>query len=156
MKWGLPYFNKVFTGGLHANERATFVEGFIRMQLKYDHCVVDQLDLVKKIQSVDRCFDINSKEAFSYYTHPLFRSLKEDFTPYACSMMIHQLIESYKYVAFDDPAGNTNEFTVKTDRSLIFHLTRHTEPVRYIHCDCAFSALNKMICAHNFCLMNAL
>lgn len=32
VKWALPYFNKsLFTGGLHANERATFIEGFIRM-----------------------------------------------------------------------------------------------------------------------------
>lgn len=123
VKWALPYFNPVFTGGLHANERAAFLEGFIRMQLKYDHCVVDQLDLVKKIQSVDRCFDVNSKEAFSYYTHPLFRQLKEEFTPYSTSMMIHQLIESYKYIAFDDPK-DPHVFTVKTDRGIVYSLRR--------------------------------
>jgi hypothetical protein len=50
------------------------------MQHKYDQSLLDQLDLVKKIQQVDRSFDTQSKEAFSYFTHPLFRQLKQNYS----------------------------------------------------------------------------
>jgi hypothetical protein len=40
-KWAIPYFAKVFTLGLHANERAAYVEGFVRMHHKYDHTIID-------------------------------------------------------------------------------------------------------------------
>lgn len=76
-KWGIPFFQGVFTAGLHANERAMHIEGFVRMQHKYEHSLMDQLDLAKKIMALDRSFDTSSKEAFSYYTHPLFRQLKD-------------------------------------------------------------------------------
>jgi hypothetical protein len=36
-KWAIPFFAKVFTAGMHSNERAGFIEGFIRMNHKYEH-----------------------------------------------------------------------------------------------------------------------
>jgi hypothetical protein len=48
-KWAIPFFAKVFTAGLHSNERASFIEGFVRMNHKYEHSLLDQLDLVRKI-----------------------------------------------------------------------------------------------------------
>lgn len=48
-KWAIPFFAKVFTGGLHANERAAYVEGFYRMHHKYEHALSDQLECVKRI-----------------------------------------------------------------------------------------------------------
>jgi len=56
-KWAIPFFAKVFTGGLHANERAAYVEGFYRMHHKYEHALSDQLECVKRIQAIDRCLD---------------------------------------------------------------------------------------------------
>lgn len=150
-RWAIPFFNQIFTAGLHANERAVHIECFIRMQCKYEHSLLDQLDLVKKIQSVDRCLDTASKEAYSYFTHPIFRNLKERCTPYAVSMMMHQLIESYKFVAHETP--ETNTFLVKTDRNLTFTVIRNNEKM---FCNCPFTILNQMICSHCFCLCNAL
>lgn len=40
-KWAIPFFAKMFTGGLHANERAAYVEGFYRMHHKYEHALSD-------------------------------------------------------------------------------------------------------------------
>ena len=40
-KWAIPFFAKVFTGGMHANERASYIEGFVRMHHKYEHSLVD-------------------------------------------------------------------------------------------------------------------
>lgn len=109
---------------------------------------------MRKLQAIDRCFETNSKEAFSYFTHPLYRALKEDFTPYATSMMVHQLIESYKHIASETALQHI--FNVKTDRGLIFTVTRTTEPNKGLRCNCPFSILNRLICSHVFCLMNAL
>jgi hypothetical protein len=30
-KWAIPFFQKTYTAGLHANERAVHIESFIRM-----------------------------------------------------------------------------------------------------------------------------
>ena len=136
-KWAIPFFQKTYTAGLHANERAVHIESFIRMQCKYEHTLLDQLDLVKKIQTIDRGLDTASKEAYSYFTHPLFRNLKESYTSYAVSMMMHQLIESYKFVAHETPDQNT--FLVKTDRNLTFTIVRRDEKM---YCNCPFTALN--------------
>lgn len=152
-KWAIPFFAKVFTGGLHANERAAYVEGFYRMHHKYEHALSDQIECVKRILSIDRCLDTHSKEAFSYYTHPLYRALKENFTPYATSLMVHQLIESYKHIASEGPSKD--KFNVKTDRGLIFTLDKDAIS-KTIKCNCPFSVLNNMICSHAFTLMNAL
>ena len=67
--------------------------------------------------------------------------------------MIHQLIESYKHIASE--GTNRDSFKVKTDRGIIFTLERIWEP-KTIKCNCPFSVLNRMICSHAFCLMNAL
>ena len=48
-KWAIPFFAKVFTAGMHANERASYIEGFVRMHHKYEHSLSDQLECVRKI-----------------------------------------------------------------------------------------------------------
>ena len=121
------------------------------MQHKYDQSLLDQLDLVKKIQQVDRSFDTQSKEAFSYFTHPLFRQLKQNYSQYAVSIMLHQLIESYKYIAHESTQKNI--FLVKTDKQMTYTVQREHDQYT---CSCPFQILNKMICAHLFCLANAL
>ena len=48
-KWAIPFFPKVFTAGLHSNERAAHIESFQRTQFKYEHTLHDQIDMIKKI-----------------------------------------------------------------------------------------------------------
>jgi hypothetical protein len=61
--------------------------------------MLDMIDLAKKLAQRECCLETNSKEAHSYFLHPLYLQLKKLFSPYAQSMMLHQMIESYKYVA---------------------------------------------------------
>lgn len=152
-KWSLICFSKVYTAGLHSNERASYVEGFVRSHYKYEHTMMDQIDCIKKLQQRECSLEVNSKEAHSYFTHPLYRGLKDQFSQYAVSMMLHQLIESYKYIAVG--TNKDNVFHVRTDKGQTFTLVRENEPKK-IFCGCSFYHLNEMVCAHSFCLMNAM
>ena len=48
-KWSLIKFGEIFTGGLHSNEWAASIEGFVKTQHKYEHNMLDAIDLVKKM-----------------------------------------------------------------------------------------------------------
>ncbi len=101
-KWSVLYYGqtKVYTAGLHSNERAATVDTFVKSQHKYDHNMLDLVDvLAKRLAQRECCLETNSKEAHSYFLHPLYKELKRLFSPYALSLMLHQMIESYKYVA---------------------------------------------------------
>ncbi len=99
-KWSVLFYGgKIFTAGLHSNERAAGVDTFFKSQHKYEHTMLDMLELSKKLAQRECCLETNSKEAHSYLLHPLYRQMKERYSPYALSLMLHQMIESYKYMA---------------------------------------------------------
>lgn len=105
-KWSLLWYanphtasGRIFTAGLHSNERAAAVDTFFKSQHKYEHTMLDMIDLSKKLAQRECCLETNSKEAHSYLLHPLYVQMKRMFSPYALSLMLHQMIESYKYIA---------------------------------------------------------
>lgn len=71
------------------------------------------------------------------------------------------MIESYKYVALDYneehalPGASNQRYKITTDKGIDFIVERNLIS-RRIYCGCSFHILNDMICAHSFCLMNAL
>ena len=80
------------------------------------------------------------------------------------------MLVSYKYIAFEDEVIELIEsqgdaemhdtkpscFTVKTDKPNEEYKLQWLRNEGIITCNCPFLTLNKMICAHGFCLMNAL
>lgn len=115
--------------------------------------MIEVLDLVGKMQSKDCSLECNSKEAHSYYTHPVYKQMKRTFTTFGLSLMLHQMIESYKYVASN--TSEASKFLVTTDKGSEFTLERDLTTKRIV-CHCSFYYMNEMICAHSFCLLNAL
>ncbi|CDW88447.1 protein far1-related sequence 5-like [Stylonychia lemnae] len=152
-KWSIRSFDKLFTAGLHSNERAASVEGFFKTQHKYEHSMMDVIDLAKRLSMRECCLETNSKEAHSYFLHPVYIQMKRRFSPYALSLMLHQMIESYKYTAQD--TRNESIFLIKTDKNQEFEVEKDII-TKAIRCRCQFYYLNDMICSHSFCLMNAL
>lgn len=63
------------------------------------------------------------------------------------------MIESYKYIAAE--TNKEHVFIVTTDKNQVFEVEKDIVN-RTIRCKCQFYTLNDMICAHSFCLMNAL
>ena len=92
-KWSMLWYcnndNQVFTGGLHSNERAATVDTFFKSQHKYEHTMLDMIELAKKLSQRECCLETNSKEAHSYFLHPLYIQLKKLYSPYALSLMLH-------------------------------------------------------------------
>lgn len=135
------------------------MDTFFKSQHKYEHNMLDMIELARKLALRECCLETNSKEAHSYFLHPVYIQLKRTFSPYALSLMLHQMIESYKYIASefeDDQAScSSQRFKVMTDRGGEFIVERNLITKR-IYCGCSFHILNDMICAHSFCLMNAL
>ena len=88
----------MYTAGLHSYERAEVIESFTR-SLKYDHSIQQLIDMNTKFESKDCILACNSKEAHAYMTHPVYIAISKQFSLYATSIMLHQMIESYKYIA---------------------------------------------------------
>jgi hypothetical protein len=53
---------------------------------------------VKKLEAKDCSLKCDSKEAHAYMPHPLYMGVDKNFSKYASTMMLHQLIESYKFI----------------------------------------------------------
>ena len=94
--------------------------------------------------------------------------------------MLHQMLVSYKYIASEDDDEEDNDaekqdddilneydvprgshekpqyFTVKTDKEGLQFKVKWDRKKKQIFCGCPFYTMNEMICAHAFCLMNAL
>eukprot|EP00347_Sterkiella_histriomuscorum_P015287 403357600 len=119
-KWSLRCIDNLFTAGLHSNERAASVEGFFKTQHKYEHSMMEVMDLAKRLQLRECCLETNSKEAHSYFLHPVYIQMKKRFK-----------------------------------KNQVFEVERD-QITKTIRCRCQFYTLNDMICAHCFCLMNAL
>ena len=65
-------YQTMYTAGLHSNERAATVESFMRIHHKLESTVFDMLDASKRLQQKDMSLECNSKEAHSYFTHPVY------------------------------------------------------------------------------------
>jgi|LauGreDrversion4_2_1035121.scaffolds.fasta_scaffold406962_3 hypothetical protein len=54
-KWSILWYGGgaggggVYTAGLHSNERAATVDTFFKSQHKYEHTMLDMIDLAKKL-----------------------------------------------------------------------------------------------------------
>ena len=128
--WSMIKYKNCYTAGLHSNERAATVESFMRIQHKFDSNILEMLEATKRMQMKDMALECNSKEAHSYFTHPVYAQMRSRFSQYALSLMLHQMLVSYKYIAFEDEVielvesqGDTEMhdtkpscFTVKTDK----------------------------------------
>jgi len=87
--WSILNYCTTYTAGLHSNERAHAVESFVKTQHKVEHSIKDLLVLVKKLEPRDCVLECNSKEAHSYFTHPVYQQIRNKYTPYAQSLMLH-------------------------------------------------------------------
>ena len=131
--WSVIKYMGVYTAGLHSNERSATIETFMRIQHKFDSNIFDMLEACKRLQQKDMSLECNSKEAHSYFTHPIYSQMRKRFSQYALSLMLHQMLVSYKYTAFDEeeigdpedilegqeeesPKHKAQTFIVKTDR----------------------------------------
>ena len=101
-KWSVIQYKHLYTGGLHSNERAAFVDSFMRVQYKFDSTLLEIVEACKRMQQKDMSLECNSKEAHAYFTHPVYTQMRKRFSQYALSLMLHQLLVSYKYTAFDE------------------------------------------------------
>ncbi len=149
--WSLAYIPKVFTLGLHAIERQQHIETYARSNFQMTDSLMDQLDMAKKIQQLDRSYDFQSKEAFSFFNHPMHRRLRENYSAYSVSIMLHQLIESYKFTTTE--TADREVFTVHTDEGTTFTVTNALDK---LSCNCTFTIHYRLICSHMFNVANAL
>ena len=62
----------IYTAGLHSNERAALVDTFFKSQHKYEHTMLEMVELAKKLAQRETCLETNSKEAHSYFLHPVY------------------------------------------------------------------------------------
>lgn len=104
--WSIVTYSKIYTAGLHANERSANTEAFMRVQHKFDSSIFEMLDVSKRLQQKDMSLECNSKEAHSYFTHPVYVQMRKRFSPYALSLMLHQMLICYGYVAEEDEEKN--------------------------------------------------
>ena len=100
--WSVRHYSHIYTAGLHSNERSATVESFMRIQHKFDSSIADMLESCKRLQQKDMSLECNSKEAHSYFTHPVYTQMRKRFSQYALTLMLHQMLVSYKFTAFED------------------------------------------------------
>ncbi|CAI2385102.1 unnamed protein product [Moneuplotes crassus] len=166
-KWSLVSVNGTYTAGLHSLERADAIEGFTR-SLKYENTILSITQHTRdKLEKKDCVLACNSKEAHAYMDHPVYKAIAKNFSLYATSIMMHQLIESYKYIAYTE---SDTSFKVTTDTGRNYNITLRVERIltetkdlmkqeikevkQCFFCNCPFFSTTEMICSHIFCVMN--
>ena len=169
-KWTLFSFKDVYTAGLHSYERAEVLENFNR-GLKYDHTILQIIELNVKLETRDWILQCNSKEAHAYMTHPVYLAISKNFSLYATAIMLHQMIESYKYIAYEEDSCTSYRVVVEPNKAFQVTLTVQkiktqlanssfsdsiTEAKKWFDCSCPFFTNWQMICSHIFCTMNLL
>lgn len=78
--WSVKEYMHLYTAGLHSNERSATIETFMRVQHKFDSNILDMLEGCKRMQSKDMSLECNSKEAHSYFTHPVYSQMRKRFS----------------------------------------------------------------------------
>ena len=169
-KWTLFSFKDIFTAGLHSYERAEVLENFNR-SLKYDHTILQIIEQNSKLESRDWILQCNSKEAHAYMTHPVYIAISKNFSLYATAIMLHQMIESYKYIAYEEESCTSYRVVVEPNKAFQVTLTVQkiktqlsstsfsdsiTEAKKCFNCSCPFFTNCQMICSHIFWAMNLL
>ena len=78
--WSVMHYMHIYTAGLHSNERSATVESFMRIQHKFDSSIADMMETCKRLQLKDMSLECNSKEAHSYFTHPVYTQMRKRFS----------------------------------------------------------------------------
>lgn len=105
--WSLTAYAELNTCGLHSNERAATIESYFRTNHKHDSSVMEILSSTQTLQKKDMSLECNSKEAHAYFTHPVYGGLRKHFSPYALSLMLHQLLLAAQFITDKKVEGNT-------------------------------------------------
>jgi hypothetical protein len=160
-KWSLVNFKSNYTAGLHTYERADAVESFNRT-LKYDHTLLNIIELNSaKLETRDCILPCNSKEAHAYMEHPVYQAIAKNFSLYATSIMMHQLIASFQYISQPE-SESTFKVTSPSSSPFIVSLSIHhlSSPIpsaqQCLSCSCPFYSTTMMACSHIFCVMTLL
>lgn len=76
-QWSIMHYRDKYTGGLHSNERAATIDSYMRMTHKLESTIFEMLEHCRRMQSKDMSLECNSKEAHSYFTHPVYSQMRK-------------------------------------------------------------------------------